>query len=67
MLRKAHARFLGGRTRVTAFGYPTTTLEDGSKPKPGNAKDGEALIIPALSHAQETLEDVHSIVIELKQ
>ncbi len=23
MLRKAHARFLGGRTRVTAPGYPT--------------------------------------------
>ena len=43
------------------------TLGDGSKPKPGNAKDGEALIVPALSHAQETLEDVHSIVIELKQ
>ncbi len=43
------------------------TLEDGSKPKPGNAKDGEALIVPALTHAQETLEDVHSIVIELKQ
>jgi quercetin dioxygenase-like cupin family protein len=43
------------------------TLQDGSKPKPGEVKDGEALINPPVTHAQEHLEDVRAIIVELKQ
>ena len=52
---------------IVKAGKTQFTLEDGSKPKPGSIKDGDALIVPAITHSQETLEDVHSIVIELKQ
>jgi hypothetical protein len=30
-------------------------------------KDGEALINPPVTHAQEHLEDVRAIIVELKQ
>jgi len=52
---------------IINVGKTQFTLEDGSKPKPGNAKDGDVLILPPITHSQETLEDVHTIVIELKQ
>jgi beta-alanine degradation protein BauB len=43
------------------------TLQDGTKPKPAELKDGEALINPPVTHAQEHLEDVRAILVELKQ
>jgi len=42
-------------------------LQDGSTPKPGELKDGMALINPPVTHAQVHLEDVHAIIVELKQ
>jgi quercetin dioxygenase-like cupin family protein len=43
------------------------TLADGSKPKPGDVKTGDALINPPVAHSQEHLEDVRGILIELKK
>lgn len=43
------------------------TLLDGTKPKPVELKDGEALINPPVTHAQEHLEDVRAIIVELKR
>ena len=34
------------------------TLADGSRPKPGQVKDGDAFINPPVAHSQEHLEDV---------
>jgi quercetin dioxygenase-like cupin family protein len=48
-------------------GQTQFTLADGTKPKPGQVKDGDALINPPVTHAQEHLEDVRGIVIELKR
>lgn len=48
-------------------GQTQFTLADGSKPKPGQVKDGDALINPPVTHAQEHLEDVRGILIELKR
>ena len=42
-------------------------LQDGSTPKPGELKDGTALINPPVTHAQVHLEDVHAIIVELKR
>jgi quercetin dioxygenase-like cupin family protein len=42
-------------------------LQDGTTPKPGELKDGTALINPPVTHAQVHLEDVHAIIVELKQ
>jgi len=42
-------------------------LQDGSTPKPGELKDGAALINPSVTHAQVHLEDVRAIIVELKQ
>lgn len=48
----------GGKTQFT--------LADGTKPKPGDAKTGDALINPPVAHSQEHLEDVRAILVELK-
>jgi quercetin dioxygenase-like cupin family protein len=48
-------------------GQTQFTLADGTKPKPGQVKDGDALINPPVTHAQEHLKDVRGIVIELKR
>lgn len=48
-------------------GQTQFTLLDGTKPKPVALKDGEALINPPVTHAQEHLEDVRAIIVELKQ
>ena len=45
----------------TKFSFP-----DGSA-REAKANDGEALINPAIEHAQEHLEDVHVILVEIKQ
>jgi hypothetical protein len=42
-------------------------LQDGSTPKPGESKDGTALINPPVTHAQVHLEDVRAIIVELKR
>jgi beta-alanine degradation protein BauB len=42
-------------------------LQDGGTPKPGDVKDGAALINPPVTHAQVHLEDVRAIIVELKQ
>jgi quercetin dioxygenase-like cupin family protein len=52
---------------IIKAGKTQFTLEDGTKPKPLDLKDGDALINPAVTHSQEHLEDVHAIVVELKQ
>ena len=56
-----HAVYIlkGGKTQFT--------LADGSKPKPGDAKAGDALINPPVAHSQEHLEDARAILVELKQ
>lgn len=41
------------------------TFPDGST-REAKANDGEALINPAIEHAQEHLEDVHVILVEMK-
>jgi quercetin dioxygenase-like cupin family protein len=43
------------------------TLLDGTKPTPVELKDGAALINPPVTHAQEHLEDVRAIIVELKR
>ena len=43
------------------------TLPDGSKPKPGEVRDGQALINPPGAHAQEHLEDVRALLVEIKR
>jgi quercetin dioxygenase-like cupin family protein len=48
-------------------GQTQFTLADGTKPKPGKVKDGDAVINPPVMHAQEHLEDVRGIVIEVKR
>jgi quercetin dioxygenase-like cupin family protein len=52
---------------IIKAGKTQFTLEDGTKPKPTDSKDGDALINPAVTHSQEHLEDVHVIVVEFKQ
>jgi len=42
-------------------------LQDGTAPKPGELKDGTALINPPVTHAQVHLDDVRAIIVELKQ
>ena len=42
-------------------------LHDGTTPKPGELKDGMALINAPVTHTQVHLEDVHAIIVELKQ
>jgi quercetin dioxygenase-like cupin family protein len=42
-------------------------LQDGSTPKPGEPKDGTAVINPPVTHAQVHLEDVRAIIVELKR
>ena len=48
-------------------GQTQFTLADGTKPKPAQLKDGDALINPPVMHAQEHLEDVRGIVVEVKK
>lgn len=48
-------------------GQTQFTLADGAKPKPGQSKDGEALINPPVMHSQEHLQDVRAILIEVKR
>ena len=43
------------------------TLLDGSMPKPGDLKDGMALINPPVTHSQVHLEDVRALIVELKR
>jgi quercetin dioxygenase-like cupin family protein len=43
------------------------TLQDGSRPRPAQLKDGDALINPPVTHSQEHLEDVRAIIVELKR
>ena len=43
------------------------TLADGSKPKPGEVRSGQALINPPVAHAQEHLEDVRALLVEIKR
>jgi quercetin dioxygenase-like cupin family protein len=43
------------------------TLADGSKPKPGAVKTGQALINPPVAHAQEHLEDVRGLIVEIRR
>jgi len=42
-------------------------LQDGSTPMPQELKDGVALISPPVTHTQLHLEDVHAVIVELKQ
>jgi quercetin dioxygenase-like cupin family protein len=42
------------------------TFPDGSS-KESKARDGEAFINPPVTHAQEHLDDVHVILVEMKQ
>jgi quercetin dioxygenase-like cupin family protein len=41
------------------------TLPDGSKPAPGEVRGGQALINPPGAHAQEHLEDVRALLVEI--
>jgi len=43
------------------------TLADGSKPQPGEVRSGQALINPPVAHAQEHLEDVRALIVEIKR
>jgi beta-alanine degradation protein BauB len=52
---------------ILKAGKTQFTLADGTKPKPGDVKDGQALINPPITHSQETLEDTHAILIEIKE
>lgn len=45
----------------TKFNFPDGNTREAS------AKDGEAVINPLVTHAQEHIEDVHVIVVEMKQ
>ena len=48
-------------------GQTQFTLADGTKPKPGQIKDGDALINPPVAHSQVHLEDVRAILVEVKR
>lgn len=48
-------------------GQTQFTLADGTKPKPAQLKDGDALINPPVMHAQEHLGDVRAILVEVKR
>jgi hypothetical protein len=52
---------------LLAAGQTQFTLADGSKPKPGQVKEGDELINSPVMHAQEHLEDVRGIVIKVKR
>lgn len=56
----AHVIYIikGGKTKFI--------LPDGST-RIGDAKDGEALINPAVTHATENISDVHGIIVEIKE
>jgi beta-alanine degradation protein BauB len=43
------------------------TFPDGGTRNTPPIKDGEALINPAVTHSQEHLEDVHGILVEIKE
>jgi quercetin dioxygenase-like cupin family protein len=56
----AHVIYIltGGKTRFT--------MADGSV-KEIDAKPGDAMINPAVTHATETLSDLHAIIVEMKE